>query len=288
MITTRQPAPAVTPHPGERRSAPGRGGRNLVQAVTVGLLMAAAVGTALATTPLAFALLTGIALMLAIVELGRALRRSGLHPALTPVHLGSQTTLWLTWHDGEAGLLRGLAAAVLLCMAWRVTRGPAGYVRDTAAVLLLLGYICLPACCAVLLEQQRHGVLLVVGVLACVTASDTAGYATGALLGRHRMAPAISPGKSWEGCAGSLLAATTAGALTFGLPAHAPWPVGALSGLLIALAAIGGDLVESAVKRDLGIKDMSALLPGHGGLLDRLDSLLPAFVVAWLMLGAPQ
>ncbi|MBZ4321572.1 phosphatidate cytidylyltransferase [Streptomyces huiliensis] len=284
MIAIRQTTEVVVPETGEDRTASGRAGRNLYQAVTVGVLLGAVVCTALATTPLVFAVLIGIALTMAIVELARGLRRAGVHVAVFPLHLGSQATLWLCWRYGEPGLLRGLAAAVLLCLAWRVARGPADYVRDASASVLLLGYICLPACCAVLLEERRHGALLLVCVLACVSASDTAGYAVGALLGRHRMAPAISPGKSWEGFAGSLLTSTAVGALALGWVGRAPWPAGALFGLLIALAAVGGDLVESTVKRDLGIKDMSALLPGHGGLMDRLDSVLPAMVTAWIVL----
>ena len=121
--------------------------------------------------------------------------------------------------------------------------------------------------------------------LICVVASDVGGYTAGVLVGRHPMAPTISPKKSWEGLAGSLTAGMVAGALSVALLLHRPWWAGVLTGALLVASATLGDLVESLVKRDLGIKDMGTLLPGHGGVLDRLDSLLPTALVAWAALG---
>ncbi|WP_078897722.1 phosphatidate cytidylyltransferase [Streptomyces rimosus] len=267
------------------RTTPAHGGRDVGRAVAVGILLAAVVCGTLVTGPLAFAVLAAVGALAAVAELGRRLRQSGLRVALAPVHLGTQLMVWTGWCFGEGALLRVTAAAVLVCLAWHLAYGTAGYLRSAAASVLLLGYLALPACCAVLLVQKPHGALLVLAVIACVVATDTAGYVTGALLGRHPMAPAISPRKSWEGFAGSLSAAAVVGVAALGWVAQTQWWQGALFGGLIALAAVGGDLVESAVKRDLGIKDMSALLPGHGGLMDRLDSILPAMVAAWSALG---
>jgi phosphatidate cytidylyltransferase len=119
----------------------------------------------------------------------------------------------------------------------------------------------------------------------CVVASDVGGYAVGVLAGKHPMAPTISPKKSWEGFAGSQVAGMITGALTVSLMLGGPWWVGVLTGALLVISATLGDLVESLVKRDLGIKDMGSLLPGHGGLMDRLDSMLPTAVVSYFVLG---
>jgi phosphatidate cytidylyltransferase len=135
-----------------------------------------------------------------------------------------------------------------------------------------------------LLTVAPDGVGRVLTFLNCVVASDVGGYAAGVTAGRHPMAPSISPKKSWEGFAGSLVAGMVAGALCVWLLLGAPWWAGALTGAVLVASASLGDLVESLVKRDLGIKDMGTLLPGHGGLMDRLDSLLPTAVVSWLVL----
>jgi phosphatidate cytidylyltransferase len=108
----------------------------------------------------------------------------------------------------------------------------------------------------------------------------------GVLFGKHPMAPAISPKKSWEGFAGSMLAGVVGGALSVMLLLHSHWWLGIPFGAALVICATGGDLIESLIKRDLGVKDMGNLLPGHGGLMDRLDSLLPSAVAAWLLLTA--
>jgi phosphatidate cytidylyltransferase len=124
----------------------------------------------------------------------------------------------------------------------------------------------------------------VLAFIATVVCSDVGGFAAGVLFGKHPMAPSISPKKSWEGLAGSVTACVLIGILLATLTFHAPWWGGALYGVAIALTATLGDLGESLIKRDLGIKDMGHLLPGHGGLMDRMDSLLPSAVVAYLVL----
>ncbi len=120
-------------------------------------------------------------------------------------------------------------------------------------------------------------------VLIGVVLSDTGGYAAGVFFGRHPMAPTVSPKKSWEGFGGSVVAAAVGSALScyFLLDVDFWW--GALFGVAISVAAVLGDLGESMLKRDLGVKDMSHLLPGHGGLMDRLDSILFAVPTAYLL-----
>jgi phosphatidate cytidylyltransferase len=157
---------------------------------------------------------------------------------------------------------------------------------DCAAVVIVVGYLIVLSGCAVLLLRPADGGRRVVLFMACVVAADTGAYATGVLLGRHKLAPRISPKKTWEGLAGSLVAAAVTGALLAHLFFRTPLATGALIGICLALAATAGDLAESYVKRRAGVKDMSSLLPGHGGLMDRLDSMLPAAAVALALLTA--
>jgi phosphatidate cytidylyltransferase len=124
----------------------------------------------------------------------------------------------------------------------------------------------------------------VLAFIATVVCNDVGGYAAGVLFGKHAMAPQISPKKSWEGMAGSVAACVLLGTLLLTFTFHAPWWTGVVFGAAIAVSATIGDLAESLIKRDLQIKDMGTLLPGHGGIMDRLDSLLPSAAVAYLLL----
>ena len=116
-----------------------------------------------------------------------------------------------------------------------------------------------------------------------MVANDTFGYLVGASLGKHPMAPKISPKKSWEGFAGSIAGATAVGVLAAVFLLDKPWWVGVVLAVGMVAAATAGDLSESMVKRELGIKDMSSILPGHGGVMDRLDSIVFASPVAFIL-----
>jgi phosphatidate cytidylyltransferase len=171
-------------------------------------------------------------------------------------------------------------------MLWLLRRGVEGYVATATASVFSLVYVpFLGAFVAMLLaEPGRDGVTGVITFIVVTIASDIGGYATGVLFGRHPMAPVISPKKSWEGFAGSVLACVLAGWLLVVYLLDGRWWVGVLLGLIAVVMATLGDLCESVIKRDLGIKDMSQVLPGHGGLMDRLDSLLATIAPIWLVL----
>jgi phosphatidate cytidylyltransferase len=162
--------------------------------------------------------------------------------------------------------------------------GAHGYVKDAAASLFIICYVpLLGSFTALMLAGENGGARLVTFILVVVM-SDTGGYVFGVLMGKHPMAPRISPKKSWEGLVGSLVFGVASGVAMAVLGLKVPVWIGVLIG--VALVAVGtcGDLIESMVKRDLGIKDMSSFLPGHGGVMDRLDSLLVAAPVAWLIM----
>ena len=197
------------------------------------------------------------------------------------------------WAGRLAGSSRpaSLPGTVVSTMLWRLfdhglTAQPRNYLRDTAVAVFVAGWLPLLASFATLMVLEDQGAQRVFCLMIVTVASDIGGYAAGVLFGRHPMVPAISPKKSWEGFAGSLVACIVAGVLTVTLLLGAPWWVGVLLGAVLVTTATAGDLIESQVKRDLGIKDMGTLLPGHGGIMDRLDSILPSAFVTWLILTA--
>ncbi len=275
--------PPAAVHSDDRPRA-RRAGRNLWAAIVVGLLMGAGILVALFTVRQVFIGIVAASVAVSSWELAATLRRVGIQVALPPVLLGGQAMVWLSWPFGRDGLLAAFVISVLVCLVWRFPRGAAGYVRDVSASVFTAAYVPGFAAFATLLVVPADGAARALCLMVSGVASDVGGYAAGVLGGRHPMAPSISPKKSWEGFIGSMVAGTAAGALTMTYLLGGQLWQGVLFGAAIAVTATGGDLVESLIKRDLGVKDMGALLPGHGGLMDRLDSLLPSAVVAWLLL----
>jgi phosphatidate cytidylyltransferase len=190
----------------------------------------------------------------------------------------------LAWYGGADALPYGLLGTAVTVLVWRLGDGPGGYQRDIVPALMIAVYVPFLACFVALLLDPPDGNWRVLAMLIGVVLSDTGGYVAGVFLGRHPMAPSVSPAKSWEGFAGSVLACGGGGVVMLYLMFDAAWWKGALFGLAIAAAATLGDLTESLLKRDLRIKDMSNLLPGHGGLMDRLDSILLAAPTAYVLL----
>jgi phosphatidate cytidylyltransferase len=269
---------------GETRQR-SRAGRNLPAAIAVGVLLGAAILLALFTVRQTFIAIVSAAVAVATWELAGGLRRgAGISIALPPVLLGGQAMIWLSWPWGQRGLLVAFVLTVLACLGWRFRGGATGYVRDVTASIFVAAYLPLFASFAVLLVLPPDGALRVLAFILTVVCSDVGGYAAGVLFGRHPMAPTISPKKSWEGLGGSLLAGMVAATLVVTLGLQGQVWIGLLLGAAIVLTATLGDLAESLLKRDLGVKDMGTLLPGHGGLMERLDSLLPSAVLSWCLL----
>jgi phosphatidate cytidylyltransferase len=261
-----------------------RAGRNLPMAIAVGLGLGGVIVVTLLFFRPGFVVIIAAAVAASVWELRTTLASRGITLAWVPVAVGSIATIALAWPYGHTAQAVGTALTALVCLAWRFRGGADGYLTDVGVSVLLAVYLGLFASTATLLVAPADGSARALTFLIVVVCSDTGGYASGVFLGRHPIAPTISPKKSWEGFAGSVAVAMTGGALTVGLLLHAPWWQGLVLGAVLAVTATGGDLAESLMKRDLGVKDMGNLLPGHGGIMDRLDSLLPSAVVCWMLL----
>jgi phosphatidate cytidylyltransferase len=289
------PAEGSVHGPLEKKPKKSRAGRNLPVAILVGVAISGAMIAILICDKFLWVPLVAAAIAIATHEVVRRLREAGFVIPVVPLLIGGQVIVWLTWPYGPRGALAGFGGTVVVCMFWRLLRHgtrasagvdspPANYLRDAAATVFLAAWVPLFASFSVLLVYPPDGAGRVFCLMIGVACSDVGGYAVGVLFGKHPMVPAISPNKSWEGLAGSLLFGVTATALTATLLAHKPVWIGLLLGLTIVATATLGDLVESQIKRDLGIKDMGRILPGHGGLMDRLDGTLPSAVATWTVL----
>ena len=282
LASALEPVPMQPVAPPERRS---RAGRNLPEAIAVGAGLGLAVLLSLYTAKLAFLILVLVAVVLATWELSNALTGRDVHVPLAPVLIGGTGMLFAAYFGGPEPLVVALALTVLAVAVWRLAPdAPGDYLPDVTAGVFAALYVPFLASFAMLMARADDGAERVVAFVLVTVASDIGGYAAGVLLGRHPMAPSVSPKKSWEGFLGSAAACAVVGALSVTALLGGPWWVGVLIGLAAVLTATLGDLGESMIKRDLGIKDMGSLLPGHGGVLDRLDSLLPTAPVVYLLL----
>lgn len=266
-------------------------GRNLPAAIAVGVALGALVVFAVWAGPLVWYLVVAAAVGVAMWEVLTRLRENSYQMPRTLLIILGQAMLWISWPLNAAGLVSVYVVAVLALMFGRLFhngrhRPPINYLRDMSMGIFVLTWIPLFGTFAAMLSRVEtpfaSGAASIVVFMLCVVASDTGGYIAGVMFGSHPMAPSVSPKKSWEGFAGSIIFGIATGTLSFAfLLHHKPW-LGALMGLGLVFCATLGDLVESQFKRELGIKDMSALLPGHGGLMDRLDGMLPSAMVTWV------
>ncbi len=266
-----------------------RAGRNLPAAIGVGAVLGFGVIAILVFVPYVWIGVVAVAMAVATHEVVRRLRTAGYSIPVVPLLIGGQAMIWLTWPFGPAGALGSFGGTVVVCMIWRLLSGglkdaPQNYLRDVTTTVFLAAWIPLFGAFGTLLVYPDDGGWRVLCLMLGVVFSDIGGYAAGVLFGKHPMVPAISPKKSWEGFAGSLIFGTAAAVLAVTFLLDKPAWVGVPLGLMLVITGTLGDLIESQVKRDLGIKDMGTLLPGHGGLMDRLDSVLPSAVATWIVL----
>jgi len=271
-----------------------RAGRNLPAALIVGSALFALVVAGLLWWPPGVVLLMAVLVILGASEVAHALRRAGLNATVVPAALGSAAIVIATyvdarWPGGTWGVVHWavVGGAVIWCLLWRMAKGAEGYARDVAASVFILGYLGVLASFIVALLAMPEGNWKLATAFCCVVGSDTGGYLLGATLGKHPMAPKISPKKTWEGMAGSLILGSAVGVVMSVFLLGREWWFGLALAVLMVVAGTFGDLVESLIKRDVGLKDMSSVLPGHGGIMERLDSMLVAVPVAWLVFSLP-
>jgi len=218
-------------------------------------------------------------------ELAEAFSARSIRIPVPPLYAGMVAAPLAAYVWGPEALVAAVALAILASLVWRMAEGPAeGYVPDATAAVFAAGYLVLMGGIVALLIAPEDGDHRIVIFIAVTIASDIGGYFAGTFFGRHKLAPAISPKKTWEGVTGSALACMLVGAwlVWWLLDGGALWH-GVVIGAAAVVTATAGDLIVSMLKRDLGIKDMGSLLPGHGGVMDRLDSLVATAPVVWLL-----
>ncbi|MGK7223793.1 phosphatidate cytidylyltransferase [Kocuria flava] len=277
------PAEPAAPEPARRHTAPSRAGRNLPAAVGVAAVLIGTLLVGLFVQPLVLALLAGVASGIGVWEVGRSLRFRGIHiPRVPAVAAGMLMPLAAFAGEGEA-LMMAVIVGLTLVIVWRALGRREGMILSVMGSVFALVWVGFLLSIALLLYHTEGGPLKVLTVILVAVGSDTFGYAVGVVWGRHPMAPRISPKKSWEGFAGSLGGSVLVGVLCAVLLLDHAWWEGAVLGLVLVCAATLGDFSESMVKRELGIKDMGTLLPGHGGVMDRIDSILFAVPAGHLL-----
>ncbi|MDQ2811852.1 MAG: phosphatidate cytidylyltransferase [Actinomycetota bacterium] len=280
-----QPDPPAAPD--EPALPPVRAGRNLPVAIAVGAALGGIAVLTLLTVKATFLLYLGVALAVALFELAAALAKRDTHIPVIPVAAGGAAIVTCTYWLGTRDALAALALTVIVLFAWRLPGGVSGYVKDVTAAVFAVIYLPFLASFVVAMLVPADGSRRVLTFVILTACSDIGGYFAGITLGRggrHLMAPSVSPKKTWEGVGGSVVAGLIGGGLCLPLLLHGHVWQGLLTGAAAVLAAILGDLVESMMKRDLDMKDMGSLLPAHGGVLERLDSLLVVAPVVWLLL----
>ena len=270
------PAAPANPH--------GRAGRDLVAAIGVGVGLGAMVLLCLFLAKDAFVWIIAAAMVVGAWELARALTNKGIAVPLVPVAAGAIGMILAAHERGPDALAIAFGLTATGVLLWRVIDPAPGAARDIAGGIFTALYPAFLGGFAAMMLAPTDGRDRIITFILVTVCSDIGGYVAGVLFGKHPMAPRISPKKSWEGFAGSVLACAIAGAACLVLFFDQQWWSGAVLGAAVAACATIGDLMESVIKRNLGIKDMSNLLPGHGGLMDRLDSLIMTAPLCWAVL----
>ncbi|MEU5223448.1 phosphatidate cytidylyltransferase [Streptomyces toyocaensis] len=297
----RDETPRARPHPGEVPQNPEpmpdapqpapvprkkSAGRDLGAAIGVGVGLGVVIVASLFVVKAVFVGVVAVAVVVGLWELTKRLEeRKGIKAPLVPLAVGGAAMVVAGYARGAEGAWVAMALTTLAVLVWRMTAPPEGYLKDVTAGVFVAFYVPFLATFVAMMLTADDGPWRVLTFLLLTVVSDTGAYAVGWRFGTHKLAPRISPGKTREGLLGAIGFAMAAGALCMQfLIDDGSWWQGLLIGLAVAASATLGDLGESMIKRDLGIKDMGTLLPGHGGIMDRLDSLLPTAPVVWLLL----
>ncbi|KFG73439.1 phosphatidate cytidylyltransferase [Streptomyces mutabilis] len=288
-VAPRNPEPMPdAPQPAQPEPQPQKksAGRDLGAAIGVGVGLGAVIVASLFVVKAVFVGVVAIAVVVGLWELTKRLQeRKGIKAPLVPLAIGGAAMVVAGYVRGSEGAWVAMALTALAVLVWRMTEPPEGYLKDVTAGLFAAFYVPFLATFVTMMLMADDGHWRVLTFLLLTVVSDTGAYAVGWRFGKTKLAPRISPGKTREGLLGAVAFAMAGGALCMQFAIDGgTWWQGLLLGLAVAVSATLGDLGESMIKRDLGIKDMGTLLPGHGGIMDRLDSLLPTAPVVWLLL----
>ncbi|WP_431680722.1 phosphatidate cytidylyltransferase [Kitasatospora sp. KL5] len=285
---TMPPAQETPVAPTDQQPRKQRGGRNLPAAIGVGVGLGAVIVASLFFVKALFLVVVIAAVAVGVWELNSRLAETkGVHVPMVPLIAGAVAMPLVGYTAGGQWASAVLALTGLAVLVWRMSKPPENYLRDITAGVFTAFYVPFLATFVALMLAADDGAWRILIFLVVTICSDTGAYAVGYKFGRNKLAPTISPGKTREGLAGGIGLSMIAGALLMEYVIDdGAWWQGLILGGCAAVTATLGDLAESMIKRDMGIKDMGTLLPGHGGIMDRLDSLLPTAPVAWLLLAA--
>ena len=261
-----------------------RAGRKLGPSILVSLAILAVVFVTISFAPPLFAIFAWVAILLAGRELTKAYKAGGIDLPVNAISVAITLLLAAAWFGRVSGLAVAIAIAIPCVLVYMLLRDPKDFVRKSTAAAFAIFYLAFLGGFILLLAHDKDGLARIFTLVVLVSCNDTFAYIFGVLIGKHPLAPAISPKKTWEGLVGSIIATTIGSALVFQFALDHTWWIGAGIGLVAVVTSTCGDLIESAVKRDLAIKDMGTILPGHGGILDRIDSVLFTGPAVWFAL----
>lgn len=258
-----------------------RAGRKLIPSIFVSLLLLGLIFGTIAIAPLLFFALIWVVIMIGIREIAHAYRKGGIDLPDYVLMIAATVLLVATWSGNTQGLAISAGLTIPILMFALLLISQKDFIKRSTSAVFITFYLAVLGGFILLLANDQDGALRIFALVALIACNDTFAYFAGVLIGKHKLAPSISPKKSWEGLIGGAVAAVIGGAAIFHYLFETNWIIGAAIGLMTVITATCGDLIESAIKRDLAIKDMSNLLPGHGGIMDRLDSALFTAPAVW-------
>ncbi len=258
-----------------------KAGRKLLPSIAVSLLLLGLIFGTINTAPLLFFGFIWIVIMIGIREITAAYGKGGIDLPDYVLMIAATVLLVATWNGNTQGLAVSAGLMIPILMFTLLVISQKDFIKRSTSAVFITFYLAVLGGFILLLANHPDGATRIFALVALIACNDTFAYISGVLIGKHKIAPSISPKKSWEGLIGGAIAAVIGGAAIFHSLFETAWYVGALIGIMTVVTATCGDLIESAIKRDLAIKDMSNLLPGHGGIMDRLDSALFTAPAVW-------
>ena len=258
-----------------------KAGRKLFPSIAVSLLLLGLIFGTINTQPLLFFGFIWIVIMIGIREITAAYGKGGIDLPDYVLMIAATVLLVATWNGNTQGLAVSAGLMIPILMFTLLVISQKDFIKRSTSAVFITFYLAVLGGFILLLANHPDGATRIFALVALIACNDTFAYIAGVLIGKHKIAPSISPKKSWEGLIGGAIAAVIGGSAIFHYLFETVWYVGALIGVMTVVTATCGDLIESAIKRDLAIKDMSNLLPGHGGIMDRLDSALFTAPAVW-------